>query len=172
MRLAAGMLSTGQIVDPAELKAWLDQGGILKSRSPAGKLGRLFDQVLAGIPAGARDLFLACGAFATPSISQSRLSAVARGAGVAVSPDAWEQLADFSLIDHTGDDRIELHPLLHNHARSRLRNSELHKPVTAAYEAHYHDLAPKEKYDGSAELCVRLVRKYCTEPLIEPPWTA
>jgi serine/threonine-protein kinase HipA len=27
--------------------------------------------------------------------------------------------------------------------------------------------APKDKYDGSAELCVRLVRKYATEPLIE-----
>lgn len=26
---------------------------------------------------------------------------------------------------------------------------------------------PKEKYDGSAELCVRLVRKYASEPLIE-----
>jgi serine/threonine-protein kinase HipA len=27
--------------------------------------------------------------------------------------------------------------------------------------------SPKEKYDGSAELCVRLVRKYASEPLIE-----
>jgi serine/threonine-protein kinase HipA len=27
--------------------------------------------------------------------------------------------------------------------------------------------SPKEKYDGSAELCVRLLRKYATEPLIE-----
>jgi len=27
--------------------------------------------------------------------------------------------------------------------------------------------APKEKYEGSAELCVRLLRKYATEPLIE-----
>lgn len=29
------------------------------------------------------------------------------------------------------------------------------------------ELPPKEKYDGSAELCVRLIRKYCSEPLIE-----
>jgi serine/threonine-protein kinase HipA len=28
-------------------------------------------------------------------------------------------------------------------------------------------LSPKEKYDGSAELCVRLLRKYASEPLIE-----
>lgn len=27
--------------------------------------------------------------------------------------------------------------------------------------------SPKEKYDGSAELCVRLLRKYATEPLVE-----
>lgn len=27
--------------------------------------------------------------------------------------------------------------------------------------------SPKEKYDGSAELCVRLLRKYASEPLIE-----
>lgn len=27
--------------------------------------------------------------------------------------------------------------------------------------------SPKEKYDGSAELCVRLLRQYATEPLIE-----
>ncbi|MBX9653884.1 HipA domain-containing protein [bacterium] len=27
--------------------------------------------------------------------------------------------------------------------------------------------SPKEKYDGSAELCVRLIRKYATEPLVE-----
>ena len=29
------------------------------------------------------------------------------------------------------------------------------------------ELSPKEKYDGSAELCVRLLRKYASEPLIE-----
>jgi serine/threonine-protein kinase HipA len=29
------------------------------------------------------------------------------------------------------------------------------------------ELPPKEKYHGSAELCVRLVRQYCSEPLIE-----
>ena len=29
------------------------------------------------------------------------------------------------------------------------------------------EISPKEKYDGSAELCVRLLRKYATEPLIE-----
>ncbi len=29
------------------------------------------------------------------------------------------------------------------------------------------ELSPKEKYHGSAELCARLVRKYCSEPLIE-----
>lgn len=27
--------------------------------------------------------------------------------------------------------------------------------------------SPKEKYDGSAELCIRLLRKYATEPLVE-----
>ena len=27
--------------------------------------------------------------------------------------------------------------------------------------------SPKEKYDGSAEFCVRLLRKYATEPLVE-----
>ena len=27
--------------------------------------------------------------------------------------------------------------------------------------------SPKDKYDGSAELCVRLLRKYATEPLVE-----
>lgn len=29
------------------------------------------------------------------------------------------------------------------------------------------ELPPKEKYDGSAERCVRLIRRYCSEPLIE-----
>lgn len=29
------------------------------------------------------------------------------------------------------------------------------------------ELSPKEKYDGSGELCVRLLRKYASEPLIE-----
>lgn len=29
------------------------------------------------------------------------------------------------------------------------------------------EFSPKEKYDGSAELCVRLLRKYASEPLIE-----
>lgn len=29
------------------------------------------------------------------------------------------------------------------------------------------ELAPKDKYEGSAELCVRLLRRYATEPLIE-----
>lgn len=29
------------------------------------------------------------------------------------------------------------------------------------------ELSPKDKYDGSGELCVRLLRKYATEPLVE-----
>jgi serine/threonine-protein kinase HipA len=29
------------------------------------------------------------------------------------------------------------------------------------------ELSPKEKYDGSAELCVRLIRKYASEPPVE-----
>ena len=137
IRLVSALLANGVIASVAELEAWLDEGGLLRGGLRAGNLRRLFDQLLAGLPDDARAVFETCGIFAGRTITLTSLTGVSRRAGIAVRAGAWESLADYSLIDLPDENRIELHPLLHDYARLRLRAGPRHAAVSQAYRDYY-----------------------------------
>lgn len=137
IRLVSALLANGVIGSIAELEAWLEEGGLLRGGSRMANLRHLFDQVLAGVPDDARAVFEICGIFAGRTISLASLTAVGKRTGIKVPAVAWEPLADYSLVDLPDENRIELHPLLHDYARLRLRGGLHYNKVRVGYESHY-----------------------------------
>ena len=141
LRLVAGLLSYGFVNSRAELATWIQAGGLLRGGNHAGVLRRLFGQLVDSTPAEAQAVFEVCGAFANRTIATQRLMAVCLRAGIRPSPQIWEWLADLSLIDLPDDAHVELHPLLHKYARTRLRSSPRGAVIRDSYRSHYLRLA-------------------------------
>ncbi len=141
LRLMAGLISVGVIRSQARLEEWARAGGLMRGGSHAVRLRRLFEQFVNSIPTEAQAVFEVCGAFADRTIAAQRLLAVCLGAGIRPTPETWESLADLSLVNWPDEATVQLHPLLHEYAASRLRNSPLRATIRAGYHAHYLDLA-------------------------------
>ena len=141
LRLMAGMLSYGLVHSRAELATWIQAGGLLRGGNHASVLRRLFGQMVDSIPVEAQAVFEVCGAFADRTIATQRLLAVCLRAGIRPSPQIWEWLADLSLIDLPDDAHVQLHPLLHEYARVRLKSSPRAAAVRESYRSHYLRLA-------------------------------
>ncbi len=140
IRLMAGLVTYGFVHSSAELEAW-SEGGLLHHGNHSRPLRWLFEQLVGSAPPEARAMFEVCGAFAGRIIAVPQLLAVCYRAGIDIAPQIWESLADLSLIDLPDDAHIELHPLLHEYARWRLRRSNHYSVVMEGYKAHYLALA-------------------------------
>lgn len=141
IRLAAGLLANGVVASVAELDEWLARGGLGRAGSPAGKLRRLFDQMVECLPPPARRTLALCGAFATPTIRLAALQAIGTAAGIRPTPADWETLADYSLVELPDETHVALHALLHDDARRRLRAGPDFPAVWESFKGYYVDLA-------------------------------
>lgn len=142
IRLLSGLVSNRVISTPAELQAWMERGGLLRSGVHARKMRRFFDQVLASVPAESRLVLEACGIFATRHIQTTNLIGVCERAGIQSLDKALGELVEFSLIDMSDDgSRLELHSLLHDYARERLQAGPRHETIQEAFKDHYAGVA-------------------------------
>lgn len=141
LRLAAAVVANNQVATVAELDAWLAAGGLGRGGSPARKLERLFDSMLAGLPATARRTLLLCGAFPTPTIRLSAAQAVGQAAGARPTPDDWAALEEYSLVEQPDHSHVALHARLHEHVARRLVGEPFAPAVRAAFAGHYLQLA-------------------------------
>ncbi len=141
LRLAAAVVANNQVATVAELDEWLAAGGLGRGGSPARKLERLFDSMLAGLPAAARRTLLLCGAFPTPTIRLSVAQAVGQAAGARPTPDDWAALEEYSLVEQPDHSHVALHARLHEHVARRLVGEPFAPAVRAAFAAHYLELA-------------------------------
>ena len=141
LRLAAAVVANNQVGTVAELDEWLAAGGLGRGGSPARKLERLFDSMLAGLPAAARRTLLLCGAFPTPTIRLSAAQAVGESSGARPTPDDWAALEEYSLVEQPDHSHVALHARLHEYVRKRLAAEPTYPTVRAAFAAHYLALA-------------------------------
>ena len=141
LRLVAGLMSSSFINSRAELKVWIQAGGLLRGGSHAVALRRLFAQLVDSTPAEAQAVFEVCGAFADRTIAMQRLLSVCIRADIRPSPQIWEWLADLSLIDLPDEGHVQLHPLLHAYAAARLRSSPRAATIRESFRGVYLDLA-------------------------------
>lgn len=141
LRLVAGLLSYGFVNSRVELEMWSQAGGLLRGGTHASTLRRLFEQLVDSTPADAQAVFEVFGAFANRTIATQRLLAVCLSAGIRPSPQIWKWLADLSLIDMPDDAHIELHPLIHTYAQTRLRSSPRRVAIRESFRTRYLDLA-------------------------------
>jgi len=141
IRLMSGLVTNGTVNSAAELRAWMSDGGLLRSGLHARKMPRFFDQVMESVPPESRLMLEACGIFATRLIQIVNLNGVCRRAGIPATAAALEGLSDFSLIDFPDESRVALHPLVHEYARQRLRAGPRYEAVQAAFNEHYLQVA-------------------------------
>ena len=151
LRLAAAVVANNQVASVAELDAWLAAGGLGRGGSPTHKLERLFDSMLASVPAAARRTLLLCGAFPTPTIRLSAAQAVGQMAGARPTPDDWVALEEYSLVEQPDHSHVALHARLHEHVARRLAGEPFAPAVRAAFAAHYLALAESVSL-GKAEM--------------------
>lgn len=141
LRLVAGRLRNGSVTTVADLNEWLARGGLRKGRSFSIEPQELFEQTLESIPTEAREIFEICGAFVSPKIQLVHLQPITYNVGIKLSLDALELLADYSLVDSPDEEHIELHPLLHDYARSRLKASSKYSLVWDQFKEYYLEVA-------------------------------
>lgn len=141
LRLVAVRLRNGIVSSVAELNQWLAQGGLLRGHPHSLKPQELFKQTLESMPLEAREVFAICGAFANPRIKMVHLRSISDQVGIKSSPDQWELLGDYSLVDFPDEEHIEMHPLLHDFARSRLKASSKYLLVCNKFQEYYLEVA-------------------------------
>ncbi len=141
IRLLSGLVSGGTVTTAEEMRDWMERTGLLRSGLHSRRLRRFFDQLMQTVPPESRAVLEVCGIFATRSIQTVNLDGVCRRAGIRATPGALEGLADFSLIDYPDESRVELHPLVHEYARNRLRAGPRHDKVWDAFKSHYLSVA-------------------------------
>ncbi|MEZ4518202.1 MAG: tetratricopeptide repeat protein [Chloroflexota bacterium] len=137
LRLGASCLAAGRFATVDELDQWLDAGGLQKGSVHFGKLTRLLDQMVADLPDDAQTLLMVCGAFSSPRIQTFHLRQVCRAAAVRLTPQVWDILGDYSLADYPDEFCVELHPLVHEYARTRLTRDSSQPVVRQALNDHY-----------------------------------
>ncbi len=141
LRLAAAVLANNLVTTVAELDEWLTAGGLGRAGSPAKKLERLFDSMLATLPPTAHRTLLLCGAFPTATVRLSTAQAVGEAAGARPTLADWAALEDYSLVEFPDHTHVALHARLHEHVGKRLSVDPACAVVRAAFAAHYLALA-------------------------------
>ena len=121
LRLCANLLENGIFESLEAMQTWLNERGLLKSRSFSANLRYLFDYMLERLPQSARKIFELSGLFARPRIQVNRMKSIIQKSNLRINSSDWDLLGDLSMFNYPDEQSIEMHPLLHEYARLRVQ---------------------------------------------------
>jgi tetratricopeptide (TPR) repeat protein/transcriptional regulator with XRE-family HTH domain len=126
--------------DLAAVLDWLNADGLNALRLDYAHLPRFFDRMLAGCSITVNELFEMCGLFTLSRVSTAIFRTLAER--LQLRPVELRDLGDLSLISWPeGQDMFVLHPLIHEYATLRLRNTPRSLEMQQGFIKYYGELA-------------------------------